>query len=317
VILEVRQILERLLPDKVAGRAVSLVRIRTTRPIYLAFLPDARWPSFAVQFGPRDELLALHHVLTVLHRALPDETAAPLALGPAGDAGWVLVQEGLPGIPWFRLRETMRDSRQWLDLRRRALASLQRFHRAVSEQPEWCREVDVAEELERQVHEFLQQRVVLPGTAEQLGDAVESLRTLGRCPSFNQHGDFCLNNLLISGERLGIIDFEEFGQTAVPLHDEFSLALSFHEFMAAYASGPTLREHLTVCTAATLSTRAELLPHTRSLLLHHLLWRINQCRERPTRAALQESLLHRLAEVLAMPAGRTLLTPAIERTTDR
>ena len=41
-----------------------------------------------------------------------------------------------------------------------------------------------------------------------------------------QHGDFSLNNLLVSPESIAIIGFDEFGRTRDPLHDVFGLALS-------------------------------------------------------------------------------------------
>ena len=54
----------------------------------------------------------------------------------------------------------------------------------------------------------------------------QTLDAVGPMRSCWQHGDFSLNNLLVSETAVSVIDFDEFGGTLVPLHDAFGLALS-------------------------------------------------------------------------------------------
>src|SRR3954462_2356117 len=63
-------------------------------------------------------------------------------------------------------------------------------------------------------------------TSASIARWAEALEALAGLPCFWQHGDFCLNNVLVSPARLSIIDFEEFGGPSMPLHDEIGLALS-------------------------------------------------------------------------------------------
>ncbi len=297
VILKVPEVLARLLPDSFAGRAVSVVRIHTTRPVYLAFLADAPWPACAVQFGSGDALPAMHDVLSSLHRLLPDNVPDSLACAPTGPDGWVLVQAGVRGTPWFRLRRSLGPVAEWLALRELARTTLERLHQAVQQRDDWHSTIDPGEELRRQVRQFGQD-AWSPALFARLDAAIEKLPALPRARYSWQHGDYCLNNLVVLGQTTGVIDFEEFGQTAVPLHDEFSLALSFADFMEGV---PARRRWPSRCATAVepaLRANPHWAPCCAGLFLHHLLWRMNQCRDRPTRAGIRDRLAGLLARTL-------------------
>src|SRR5205085_11866953 len=100
-----------------------------------------------------------------------------------------------------------------------------------------------------------------------------------------QHGDFSLNNLLVAPESMAIIDFEEFGRTLVPLHDAFGLALSV--VLSQEERCPlSLSECITECLQlACADEGAE--DQTSGLLMHHLLWRINESIGSPRRDTLR------------------------------
>ncbi len=71
-------------------------------------------------------------------------------------------------------------------------------------------------------------------------------------PAVWQHGDFSLNNLMVSPDSMAVIDFEEFGLTRMPLHDAFGLAFSFQHSQNDQCPIP-LKDCLEQCIAAPAS----------------------------------------------------------------
>ena len=59
----------------------------------------------------------------------------------------------------------------------------------------------------------------------------------------------------------------------MPLHDEIGLALSFHQFSSREARLLPSLEDLAACIRGAGADFSDYLP---GLVLHHLLWRINQ-----------------------------------------
>src|SRR5207237_1152587 len=102
-----------------------------------------------------------------------------------------------------------------------------------------------------------------------LNASAECLEGLGEVPGFWQHGDFCLNNLLVSPSALAIIDFDEFGYTLMPLHDQIGLALSLHDLAPRGVLPLPLDGEITSSPGAGPVERS----HLPGLFLHHLLWR--------------------------------------------
>src|SRR5207253_2909357 len=112
---------------------------------------------------------------------------------------FVHVQSGMDGMPWFRLAETMRSEEHWLRLRKRAIKVLSLLHATIVDIPEWSRCVHPAGDLRRQANICRNHHVNLSHRANDAIDAcAESLDALAEIPWFAQHGDFCLNNLLVS-----------------------------------------------------------------------------------------------------------------------
>jgi hypothetical protein len=220
----------------------------------------------------------------------------------------VHVQAGLPGVPWFRLQQNVRDLSAWLSLRTRALATLRRLQETVAGNPAWCMAVEPGVELRRQfgiAHDC--GHALAETIAARVERSAMSLDALGFRTWPWQHGDYCFNNLLVSDDRLGLIDFEEFGGTSMPLHDEFSLAFSSQDFMGRLASAPSLQEQLAACIGERLARNALPGQCVEGLLFHHLLWRLNQCTSRPRRAAIALRLLRDLNDFAA--AGDFTFTP--------
>jgi hypothetical protein len=292
MILEVSDILRSLVPSLVAdGVSLSVAKVQTTRPIFLAFGESGDRPLCVVQFGPRPELERLHLVLLELHRALPDVVPNSLACAPCRNDSWVHVQGGLSGTPWFRLPGRFRTLDAWMRLRSRALATLWRFQKAVEDVPAWVTAIDPAEELLRQWHVCeAGGRTFPPAVGARVRASAAALRTLGPLQGARQHGDYCFNNLLVASDAVGLIDFEEFGHTSMPLHDEFSLAFSAHDFMSALAGTPTLQAQISACVCDSGAGKSMGPGCIEGLLFHHLVWRLNQCATRPRRAAIADVL---------------------------
>jgi hypothetical protein len=308
VILDIPELLSELVPGLLDGGPVSVACVRATRPKYLVFGEDTDRPTCVVQFGPLEALEREHHVLSRLHPILPDLVAAPLALSAWSGSLFVQVQSGLPGSPWFRLADRVRSARAWKSLGLRALAALERLHEAVRVVPEWVGTIQPGEELRRQAAACRSNGPRLSAqVCNTIDAAVDLLDDLGARPHFWQHGDYCLNNLLVSRSRLAIIDFEEFGGTSMPWHDQIGLALSLDD-LSPRGSWPL---------AAPLDTVA--MPEYagwpqptdrdffQGFVLHHLLWRINQAAGRPTRAPIQVALAKAVEQVTTGPAASRLV----------
>jgi hypothetical protein len=294
----------RLAPELFADGPISTIRVETTRPVFLLFGVDWRQPIGVAQIGSRTHLEPLHTALTTLHPRVPDLLPRSLACVPWHEE-YLHLQTGLAGVPWFRVRDEFRTSSDWMKLQRRAGHALERLHRAIAESPGWRRRVVPAEELLLQIDRLI---ATGPGGSSHLVSAVrkqaQMLATLGAVEWFWQHGDYCVNNLLVGPDGVGIVDFEEFGATVVPLHDEISLGLSIHEFSSAETGWQHAALHVRASVEQTLLNRPELIPYLSPLVTHHLMWRINQCDTRPKRQAIRARLMTMLTELVVETGGR-------------
>jgi hypothetical protein len=304
VILEIPELVARLLPDRFGARPLHVACVRTTRAKFLVFDTDPDRPACVVQFGPGEELKRVHGILSRLHDKLPDVIPESLVCRPWRGADYVHIQAGLPGTPWFRLRDRIGGPREWDRLRDRASAVLARFHAAVREVPDWYARVRPGDELRGQAKVCRERGVNFSTQAgEHLDACAEALDALEELTWFAQHGDFCLNNLLVSASGLAIIDLDEFARTFVPLHDEIGLALSLQHLAPR---GDRLLPPPEDLTAVLRSCRPEgvaLFAHLPGLFLHHLLWRINQTHDCPTRAAARQEMVAMVEEFAARPDG--------------
>jgi hypothetical protein len=309
VILEIPALVAELLPGLLRPGPVSVVCVRTTRAKFLVFDADSSRPACVVQFGPGEDLRRLHHILSRLHDKLPDVVPESLLCRPWRGTEYVHVQAGVAGMPWFRLQDRVGSQRDWDRLQERVCELLSRFHTAVRDIPEWSCLVCPAEELRRQMAICRERGVEFSPRACDLADAcAERLEDLGEITGFAQHGDFCLNNLLVSASNLALIDFDEFARTFVPLHDEVGLALSFQHFAPRGGGLLPPSEDLAAVLRKCRPDNRELFAYLPGLLLHHLLWRINQTHDWPTRAGIRRSLIA-MVEECAMVASRVAEPP--------
>ena len=293
----VRQLLPGLLHDE----HPSVACVYTTRPRYLVFDGSADQPACVVEFGDTGRLVAVEKVLAELSPRLPRTVPATLRCAHWSEGTSVHVQQGLPGTPWFRLSDQVNTRDEWITLLDRASRVLGSSHHAVREVPAWTGLVYPGLELRRQamLSRFrgvaLSERV-LERVDEWSIDADRGGALRGCC----QHGDFSLNNLLVSPESIAIIDFDEFGRTRVPLHDVFGLALSVR-LSQGDRCRLTARECIAQCVTASRADEEAPREAMPALLMHHLLWRVNQCDGLVRREPLRRALLRWAEELAAEP----------------
>jgi hypothetical protein len=302
MLADVVPVVHQLAPGLLTSSHPSVAWIRTTRAKYLVFDADATRPVCVVEFGDAERLRRVHAILLELHRRCPGDVPRPLASAPwvAGTA--VHIQEGLPGVPWFRLADSLPSADAWRSLLDRAVAVMQRLDAAIIAVPAWVGTVDVREALAEQVRVSRRHGALAPLLLLQVEKCGDRLRSLAPLPAVWQHGDFSLNNLMVSPDSIAVIDFDDFGLTQVPLHDAFGLALSFQ--LSQDGQCPIgAAECVERCLAATTSFGRLDDGTVHGLLLHHLLWRINQCHGHPTRERLRAWLTAAVQRVVWAPGN--------------
>jgi hypothetical protein len=290
MILDIPSVLRRFVTSEPAAGAISVARIETTTPVYLAFDAIGGAPRWVVRIGESDRLRRVHRILETLHVDAPDLVPRSLCCEPFQGTDWIHIQSGLAGRPWFRLRQSIRSDSQWTGIQAQARGALIALHGAIERQPTWTAQVDAAAELRRQIQRVAALGLLSSGHRRVLDLGQRSLDAFGVVWSKHQHGDFALNNLLFSAAGAAVIDFDECGQTAMPLHDEFSLALSFDEMMPLDASSG-IGTYVTGCLADTVERSPRLGGALEGLFLHHLLWRIAQCADMANRARMRSRFL--------------------------
>jgi hypothetical protein len=299
MMLDVPCLVRDLVPRAPSIGEMTVACVHTTRPKYLVFAGHAQRPAYVVQFGRGEDLQRTHRALLRLHARVGHAVPESLVCTSLGDGGYVHIQAGLAGLPWFRVADRCRDRTDWLDLLRRSLAVLARLQAGIAGVPEWTGAVHPGRELRERVAASSEVHAAGLARAARWADALERL---GQVPGACRHGDFSVNNLLIGDSEIGIIDFDEFGETMMPLHDEIGLALSLP--LSQHGICPlSVRECLRVCLEHAVARGAADPGSLPGLVLHHLLWRIDRCRAWPTRAAVQATLTRYVSELIADPAS--------------
>jgi phosphotransferase family enzyme len=305
MMLDIVPLVNRLAPGILRRGQPSVACVCTTRPKYLVFDGDAARPACIVEFGDELRLMQTHQIQSTLRSRMPlGAVAGSLYCAPWRNGLYVHIQEGLAGVPWFRLSDGLTTRAAWEGLLRRAVSVMRRLHEATRDVAAWTAPVDVATELERQAEMCRRNGTPLDDQvfARVREWAAELAAGVGTVPGCWQHGDFSLNNLLVAPDAVAIIDFEEFGGTLVPLHDAFGLSLS----VALSQDGrcPLSRAHcLQLCVERSLEDAALRPENLPGLLMHHLLWRINQCHGLDRRARLRRVLIGWARELADSPVA--------------
>ena len=294
-------LVDELVPGLLKRGDASVALVCTTRPKYLVFNKQARQPACVVEFGPAERLVRVDGILSELHPRFPGGIARPLCCTSWRNGTYVQIQEGLAGMPWFRLSDGLASPADWRAMLDRAVAAMLRLHGATRDVPAWSGRVLAGVELRRQARLCNRDDSALSDRVrERILTWSHELDAAGPMPSCWQHGDFSLNNLLVAEETVSVIDFDEFGGTLVPLHDAFGLALSVP--LSQNGSCPlSPADAVAQCVESARQDEAVHPAHLPGLLMHHLLWRINQCDGLDRRAALRHILLGWVADLADRP----------------
>jgi hypothetical protein len=302
MMLDIVPIVGRLVPGLLLDPRPSIVCVCATRPKYLVFDGDPTRPACVVEFGDEARLTRTDRILSTLRAGMPPGSVpASLCCTEWREGTFVHIQEGLPGVPWFRLSDSLATPAEWDSLLVRAVTAMMHLHAATRAVPAWIGTVDAGAELGRQEALCHEHGTPLGGAVRRrIRDWKNELDAAGPIPTWWQHGDFSLNNLLVSRDAVAVIDFEEFGGTLMPLHDAFGLALSLQ--LSQDGRCPLSRAAcVSECVAGGLIHAAVAMEHLPGLLMHHLLWRINQCHGVERRSRLQHILLEWVGDLAETP----------------
>lgn len=273
--------------------------VKTTDPIFLLFDTTQSHPRFVVKVADEAELRRRLVWKTRLYELMPEAIARPLGVYPLDAGLGMLVQNGLAGVPWFRLQDRLRTPADWQRLRDRCADQLRRFQLAVSSQPDWVVPATGFGEglraLRTRVDEVLVTQAPAVGAA--LDEAAEVLAALGPVPATFQHGDFVLNNILVSDDRLAVLDLVDFGKWRVPLLDAFALGCSVHVHASAHVRWHHLGDDLAACAAALPEGPGYTPRQKTAFFAYFLLAAISDTLLRPSRATIRLTYLDHLRDL--------------------
>lgn len=285
-----------LAPQVCQDKPISIISLTTTNPVYLVFIGNNRqYPELVVSISSTDELHKTHKLLESIYRITGDLVPQPIAHSKVGGQ-FVTIQKGLQGKPWFQLAGSFSNTDRWNQLRNRSFVALNMFHQAIKARSEWQSACNPGIELQNCLLQCLESGTVLSKETRSLTKtAIQRLEEIGEISVFRQHGDFCLNNLIISEDKVSIIDFEDFGLTSMPFHDHFTLALSLHQ-LSPKKVHTTLQNELKFCINETHSQLEidELM--LTGFFMHHLLLRLGSWSQSINRKQFRARLLSLLQD---------------------
>ena len=282
------------------SKGLSVACISTTNPVYLVFNEQETHPALAVRIADSEEVCEAHRIIERLYTKVGDLVAEPIALTEIGEHK-VAIQKGLMGLPWFQLTRQYQTPAQWETLRNRSLAALIQLHTGIKAFSDWTTDCEPGTELRLCLQRCLAVGTELsPRIQQQVDSLSKQLDQIGSIRVHYQHGDYCLNNLLVEFDQIHVIDFEDFGMTSMPLHDEFALALSM------YSSAPNTvqtspKREINACiesSLANLGLNRSMLP---GLFMHHLLLRLGDWSQGSRRQQYRAWLISLLEEFAQDP----------------
>ncbi len=271
--IQIETLVREQLPTLCKNHTLSTLCLCTSNPAYLIFIDDSPSPNLVVRFSPSEDIRHAHQVAERLHDILGDLIPKPLVLMEKNNQN-ISIQKGVSGHPWFQLSKKYSSPTQIEIIHTRAIDALNKLHKAISSSPDWTTTILPGEELRKCYQQCIDSGVTLPvetkARVEQFAQAFDDINELA---TFPQHGDFCLNNLIIDDEEIHIIDFEDFGLSTMPFHDQFTLALSFHQ-LSPESAHISLKTAMNNCISNTIIQPTLATSHLSGLFLHHLLLRL-------------------------------------------
>jgi Ser/Thr protein kinase RdoA (MazF antagonist) len=298
--LEIESLIHKISGHLPTAKSISIACISTTNPVYLAFSGQSDTPCFVVRPANSKSSKVSHELSLRLHQV--NKALVPETVGLYEHNGTVYsVQRGASGTPWFQLLRTVATPEQWTILRTRAIEALRQFHEGVASVPEWNPRIHLGDALRSAYQGFLEtdNEPAYPLTtfADSMADELDRL---GAWDGTFQHGDFSLNNLLFEENKISVIDLEDFGITAMPLYDEFTLALSL-DTLAPDRVKSTVAIELAACTQPMKYRYSFNRKTIQALFLFHLLLRLGAWSSAEKRQPYRQKLLHLLEQYTNKP----------------
>lgn len=296
----IESLVKKLLPEICQNQKLSIVCLVTSNPVYLVFIENSCSPDLVVRISSSADICLAHQVTESLYKILGDLIPQPL-LQVKTNGRNIAIQKGVNGCPWFQLACKYSTTAQKEKIYIRAIEALNKLHQAVSASSDWNEVISPSRELRKTYQQCLDSGTALPvGTDKLLQQSCTSLDGLGEISVFPQHGDFCLNNLIIDDTKIHIIDFEDFGMTCMPLHDQFTLALSFHQLLPQSGRG-TISGAINACINDALAPTLQDASILHGLFLHHLLLRLGAWSQSEKRIQYRQWLLSILENFIHSP----------------
>ena len=298
--LEIETLIHKISGQAPATESISIACISTTNPVYLAFSGQSDTPCFVVRPADSKSSRVSHELSVRLHQV--NRALVPQTVGLYEHNGSVYsVQRGASGTPWFQLLRTVATPEQWTILRTRAVETLRQFHEGVASVPEWTARIRLGDALRSAYHGFLEKDNENAYPLATFADSMANeLDRLGAWGGIYQHGDFSLNNLLFEENKISVIDLEDFGITAMPLYDEFTLALSLNTLAPGRVKSSIAIE-LAACTQPMKHRYSFTRKTIQALFLFHLLLRLGAWSSAEKRQPYRKKLLHLLEQYTNKP----------------
>ncbi len=227
-------------------RDFQIILLHATRPTYLLFSRQDSSPKFVIKTGIADHLRSVYSRMAALYKLLPERIPKPISITDLGSGDAAFLQCGVVGSPWFDYCSRTRTRAGWEHISSAAIGLWTEFDNAVSSKQEWIRTIDPANQIKKLSEELLEKctdfdlrlRDRVSTTAEDWGSGHTIQHHI-------QHGDFCLNNMILEKERgFRLIDFDDFGRVECPLFDAFSLAYSIHSRASAAVKWNSLEHNI-------------------------------------------------------------------------
>ena len=279
---------------------ISVLCISTTNPVYLVFSKNEETPKLVIRDAEPQSVRYAHEISEKLFSKVGTLISEPIGIIEYANKEYS-IQKGLKGTPWFQLTNNITSKDEWERLSNRALSILNQLHDGIFSTEQWKKTCRPGDELRQCYSNCIKSGTNLSQEVKTLvEDCSKELDNLGEVSSFHQHGDFCLNNLIVDNDLVHVIDFEDFGMTSMPLHDEISLALSLYS-QAPQIVETSLKNEIISCTKGSLTRfgiSGEFIP---GFFLYHLLLRLGDWSQGGRRDQYREWLFSVLGDFTNQP----------------
>lgn len=220
-------ILQDIYPEKKNLNKHKVLSLFTSHPTYLVFNEQDSIPEFVIHTSPNAKTKILFNNCKELYKVLGNIIAEPLHIVETSNE-YFLIEKGLGGVPWFQLSEKLQHNTDWENIKQSATSSLRVLQKAVKETSFGTRKIHLGKSLKSNFNDFLKFNTLPIKDIDKTTEIYsKKLDEYGVITGYAQHGDYCINNLLFDKNKTYIIDFEDIGNNYIPLHDEFTLAISF------------------------------------------------------------------------------------------